>query len=344
MNNRRVNLNWLAALVLPCSLALVGCDDGNAPKVEPAGPVQGASLGAPGTPGKTESPVVKPEVTPPATDKKDNVEQVALKPLKKVEVVDPPAPAPKVDVPSVDPVPVVEPVTQDPPVKEQGPDPEIKKPKVTEPDPGLQLAKVDVDPAKTVTPDVAEVDEPQVGPDGQEHPSLQQLAESTPLPEGAKIEGYLNINFNEMADFPYYVLDPDDPDMVIGPEEAADDEQAKKIKALAKLGDKQIPKEVQDLHGKKVTVVGFMIPIEFDKGTTNEFVLIRVVPSCFFCQKPQITDWIEIKVEEGKRFECNTADPLQITGTMKIGAVREDGIVTSIFRMEADGMTNLADK
>lgn len=98
---------------------------------------------------------------------------------------------------------------------------------------------------------------------------------------------------------------------------------------------RSIPDAIKQLNDKKVVITGYMMPIDFEDGGTNEFVLTRVIPSCFYCQPPQLNDWVEVKIKDGKRVPYIPDGPVTAYGTLKVGEVVEDGFVVALYRMTA---------
>lgn len=117
-------------------------------------------------------------------------------------------------------------------------------------------------------------------------------------------------------------------DKVIDPNDA-------KVKAAAMKGDRQIPEPIRKLHKKKVAIAGYMIPIDFRKGGTNEFILVKIVPSCFFCQQPFPNEWIDVKVKDGKRVPYEGDNPITVAGVIEVGAKYEKDVFLNLYRMEA---------
>lgn len=100
--------------------------------------------------------------------------------------------------------------------------------------------------------------------------------------------------------------------------------------------DREIPEGVRELDDKKVVIRGYMMPIDFEDGGTNEFILSRVIPSCFYCQPPQLNDWVEVKTKGGKRVPYYPDSPIDVYGTLTVSELIEDGFVVSLYRFEAD--------
>lgn len=151
-------------------------------------------------------------------------------------------------------------------------------------------------------------DEPNIAqrPDGPQHKG--------PLaPIAPKQPGYDSIGYDVLKK---YLFDPDIP---------ADKEQ-------------KVPGDVAAMNGKKVAVMGYMIPVDFQDGGTNEFILVNVVPGCFFCSKPMPNDWIEVQTIGGKRFPYAGDELIIVTGKFEVGPVYDGAFLRSIYRLNADNV------
>ena len=138
------------------------------------------------------------------------------------------------------------------------------------------------------------------------------------------VDGFLHVPFMALAGYSY-------PTQIYVPQ-GADDPRAAAAEAKQK---REIPKNILALDGKKVTIQGYMMPLDFENGGTNEFILTRVIPSCFYCQPPQLNDWIEVKTAGGKRVPYFPDSPINVSGTLRVSELREDGFVVNLYRMES---------
>lgn len=78
-----------------------------------------------------------------------------------------------------------------------------------------------------------------------------------------------------------------------------------------------------------------MIPLEFEKQNVVEFILARDPPACCYATMPQIHEWIKVRVKSPgvPPVQYRT---VRASGTLRIGAERQDGVLSSVYRMEAD--------
>jgi hypothetical protein len=96
----------------------------------------------------------------------------------------------------------------------------------------------------------------------------------------------------------------------------------------------QIPDHIRALNGKKITIEGYMIPMDFEKGRIQKFVLSRSMIGCCFADSLRINELIKVAPADGKAVDyCDVA---RVTGTLEVGEEYEDGYLVCLYRMKAD--------
>ena len=155
-------------------------------------------------------------------------------------------------------------------------------------------------------------------------PADRTLAKKFDIKKMKLVDGFYDLTFLTLSGYDY-------PSNIYVPQ----GEDDPKAKDALKHQDREIPKNILALDGKKVHIKGYMMPIDFEDGGTNEFILTRVVPSCFYCQPPQLNDWVEVRMKEGKRVPYFPDSPIIISGKLEVGEKQEDGFVISLYTMEA---------
>ncbi|MCI0387667.1 MAG: DUF3299 domain-containing protein [Acidobacteria bacterium] len=128
---------------------------------------------------------------------------------------------------------------------------------------------------------------------------------------------YTAINFNYLSDFYYHSPDPwgtPDPELV------------KKSK---------IPDDIKALNGRKVSVSGFMMPINADPEGATEFVLNGNYDMCGFGGPVSMNEWMLVKYV-GKGKVPYTHLPMTVFGTLEVGEEYRDGRVYSLYRLQAN--------
>lgn len=105
--------------------------------------------------------------------------------------------------------------------------------------------------------------------------------------------------------------------------------------AVERLPD-QIPPEVRAWNDRRVRLVGFMIPLEFDgRGRMTGFILTQDQNYCCFGVVPSMNAWVTVRLAEGEFADYRATVPVCVEGTLEVGEVIEAGWVTSVYRIRA---------
>jgi hypothetical protein len=137
--------------------------------------------------------------------------------------------------------------------------------------------------------------------------------------ETAKSSGYVNASFSRLASYTFSSVIEDDP-----------------VK-LAALYNQEIPAEIKNLDGKKAVISGFMLPVKVSKGVVTELLLMKDQQSCCYGATPNLNDFVIVRMPEGKgKLMIDT--PIFIYGTLKVGAVLENGFLAGVYQLDGDKM------
>lgn len=96
--------------------------------------------------------------------------------------------------------------------------------------------------------------------------------------------------------------------------------------------DQNIPEPVNKLHGKVVQLEGFMLPVDFDDGKVNSFLLMNSRMACCFGVMPRINEFVYVEMPKGESTKFLTDIPISVSGRLEIGG---DNLVGSLYSMEA---------
>ena len=95
----------------------------------------------------------------------------------------------------------------------------------------------------------------------------------------------------------------------------------------------KIPPRVKVMNKKKVTIEGFMFPVELDKkGGVKTFFLLKDQQMCCFGVAPQINDYVVVTMTKPCSYHPDT--PVRLHGQLSVGEKVRDGMVESIYRMK----------
>jgi hypothetical protein len=148
--------------------------------------------------------------------------------------------------------------------------------------------------------------------------SLSLLASGAMAAPPDSDNGYLKLGFDRLAGYKF-VQPPTDP--------ATDGKNPP-------TGEDQIPAEVKAWSGQKAEVTGFMLPTKLENGMATEFLLMANQMACCYGSVPNMNEWIVVRMPHGTPVTQDV--PITFYGTLKIGAMFENGYMTGIYEFDAE--------
>lgn len=142
---------------------------------------------------------------------------------------------------------------------------------------------------------------------------------SAPTAAEATDGAFATVGFDKLSAFKYDV-----------PEDAGATNSA-----VLKDPDQQIPAEVKAYNGRRVSLKGFMLPLKVEGGLVTELLIMRDQSMCCYGAVPKINEWVSVKMtSKGVKPVMDQAVTLQ--GTLKVGAIRENGYLVGIYQMDGE--------
>jgi len=141
-------------------------------------------------------------------------------------------------------------------------------------------------------------------------------------PNHEPITGYEAISFSMLGGF----------DFNLTKEQAEGKEPPAQLLAEVRA---QIPKSIQSLDGKKIVIMGFLLPVRMDDGLAVEFLLMRNQSMCCYGVPPKINEWITVKMS-GKGVPPQMDRPIAVAGTLHTGPTQEGGFLTGIYALDGE--------
>ncbi len=110
------------------------------------------------------------------------------------------------------------------------------------------------------------------------------------------------------------------------------------LQAYTYKGENQFPKAIQQLHGKKISIVGFTMPIEVnDDRKVISSLLIKDPPGCCFGDSPKLNDWLMLEVDPSvAEVPLWASSPFKIFGIFTAGEIHEGGEIISIYQVKTE--------
>lgn len=104
--------------------------------------------------------------------------------------------------------------------------------------------------------------------------------------------------------------------------------------ALAQPGAGSPPELVENLDGQRVTIGGYIVPLDFDATKVKEFLLVPFVGACIHVPPPPANQLVYVRHESGVEVKA-TFDPVWVTGRMR-AKVAFTGLAEAGYSIEAE--------
>src|ERR1700753_530526 len=75
---------------------------------------------------------------------------------------------------------------------------------------------------------------------------------------------------------------------------------------------------VRQLQGKRVSIPGFMVPLEDDAQEVTEFLLVPYAGACIHVPPPPPNQMVYVQLSHGGKAKMSFTEPIVVTGTLKI--------------------------
>jgi hypothetical protein len=98
----------------------------------------------------------------------------------------------------------------------------------------------------------------------------------------------------------------------------------------------ELPADLRALDGKQISIVGYMIPGEIQRGDVRDFMLVRDLMGCCFGGTPMADEWLDVTMDEEAEAEYRPYLPMRVTGILTLGGDQDEaGFALGIFRLQA---------
>lgn len=79
---------------------------------------------------------------------------------------------------------------------------------------------------------------------------------------------------------------------------------------------------VRQLQGRRVSIPGFMVPLEDDAQEVTEFLLVPYAGACIHVPPPPPNQMVYVKLIHNGKAKMSFTDPIVVTGILKITNVK----------------------
>ena len=97
----------------------------------------------------------------------------------------------------------------------------------------------------------------------------------------------------------------------------------------------KFPKDILELDGQEISIVGYMIPGEMDQGNVLDFMLVRDLLGCCFGGSPMPDEWINVIMTEEAEAEYRPYMPMRVTGVLTLGGEQDEaGFALGVYQLK----------
>ncbi len=79
---------------------------------------------------------------------------------------------------------------------------------------------------------------------------------------------------------------------------------------------------VRQLNGKRVSIAGFMVPLEDDAQEVTEFLLVPLRALAFMFRRRRQNQMVYVQLILGGKAKMSFTEPIVVAGTLKISNVK----------------------
>lgn len=101
----------------------------------------------------------------------------------------------------------------------------------------------------------------------------------------------------------------------------------------------ELPADLKALDGKQISIVGYMIPGQMERGNVRDFMLVRDLMGCCFGGTPMPDEWIDVTMDEGAKAEYRPYMPMRVTGVLSLSGQQDGaGFALGIYRLRGSAV------
>ncbi len=146
-----------------------------------------------------------------------------------------------------------------------------------------------------------------------------------PLPTRPAADGTYHLSLAQLGSFDYQMPSSADLERTSGDPKGLTD---------------QIPSALRALDGKRVSIDGFILEMDFDDRQIRRFLLSPSVPGCCWGGPTKMNDWVDVSVPSrslaARLATMDDTAPITAVGRLAVGEMIEGGFLVSLYRMVAD--------
>ena len=100
----------------------------------------------------------------------------------------------------------------------------------------------------------------------------------------------------------------------------------------------KLTKELKTAMSKKISIKGFMIPLDYNSKKVDEFLLVPFIPACMHVPPPPANQVVLVKMSKGKKADSSYF-PIKVSGSHSLR--KKQGLIDSSFSMVATEVSEI---
>ncbi len=97
-----------------------------------------------------------------------------------------------------------------------------------------------------------------------------------------------------------------------------------------------IPEGARAFNNRKVSIRGYVVPVDVTRDGTREFVLSSNIDSCHFGVIGGPAEWVYVTMVDSRTIPSVGTTPVTVFGVLAVGEDVRDGVVDSVYRMRGE--------
>jgi hypothetical protein len=97
-----------------------------------------------------------------------------------------------------------------------------------------------------------------------------------------------------------------------------------------------VPPGARAFDNRRVSIRGYVVPVDVTREGTREFVLSSNIDSCHFGIIGGPEEWVYVTMAEGRAIPHVATTPVTVFGVLSVGEQGSHGIVDSVYRMRGE--------
>ena len=97
-----------------------------------------------------------------------------------------------------------------------------------------------------------------------------------------------------------------------------------------------VPDEIREMSGTRITIDGYVVPLDYDHGRVTRFILLSAPLACCFAEAPPLNRWIIVTNDAKSGLDFTKYDVVRVSGVFQVAEETREGYVVGLYRMRSE--------